>query len=48
MPAAPLITLQGLTKNYVMGDSTVHALRGIDLSIDKGEFVAIDQRTLRA
>lgn len=36
-----LIQLTALTKEYVMGDNTVHALRTIDLTIDKGEFVAI-------
>jgi putative ABC transport system ATP-binding protein len=39
--AKPLITLSGLTKNYVMGDTTVHALRGVNLHIWKGEFVAV-------
>jgi len=36
-----LIHLTRLSKEYVMGDSTVHALREIDLTIAKGEFVAI-------
>jgi putative ABC transport system ATP-binding protein len=37
----PLITLSGVTKVYRMGDIEVQALRGIDLRIDEGEFVAI-------
>ena len=37
----PLITLRGVTKVYRMGDIEVQALRGIDLRIDEGEFVAI-------
>jgi putative ABC transport system ATP-binding protein len=37
----PLITLSEVTKVYRMGDIEVAALRGIDLRIDEGEFVAI-------
>jgi putative ABC transport system ATP-binding protein len=37
----PLIEARGLSKDYVMGDQVVHALRGVDLQIDAGEFVAI-------
>lgn len=36
-----LITATNLTKTYVMGDQTVHALRGVSLSIEEGDFVAI-------
>jgi len=36
-----LISVRGLTKTYQMGEVYVHALRGIDLDIDNGEFVAI-------
>jgi len=36
-----LIELTGLTKTYRMGDNEVHALAGITLSIEVGEFVAI-------
>jgi putative ABC transport system ATP-binding protein len=36
-----IIELKGLQKNYQVGDETVRALRGIDLAISKGEFVAI-------
>ena len=39
--ATPLISLQGITKVYGEGDATVHALRGIDLDIHAGEFVAV-------
>jgi putative ABC transport system ATP-binding protein len=38
---APLIALTGITKTYGTGQAAVHALRGVDLSIDAGDFVAI-------
>ncbi len=38
---APLIRTAGLTKEYRMGSTTVHALRGISLEIAAGEFVAV-------
>jgi putative ABC transport system ATP-binding protein len=37
----PLIRLQGLSKIFGEGDAAVGALRGIDLTIRDGEFVAI-------
>jgi putative ABC transport system ATP-binding protein len=37
----PLIEARELVKTYSMGDQTVHALRGVSLDIDEGEFVAI-------
>ncbi|HZH04957.1 MAG TPA: ABC transporter ATP-binding protein [Myxococcaceae bacterium] len=37
----PLIALEGVRKRYTLGDSTVHALRGVTLDIARGEFVAI-------
>jgi putative ABC transport system ATP-binding protein len=36
-----LIELEGITKRYVMGDVEVHALRGVSLAIETGDFVAI-------
>ena len=36
-----LIEARGLTKTYVMGAQTVHALRGVSLAIEEGDFVAI-------
>jgi putative ABC transport system ATP-binding protein len=37
----PLIEARELVKTYSMGDQTVHALRGVSLDIEEGEFVAI-------
>ncbi|MGD1048191.1 MAG: ABC transporter ATP-binding protein [Candidatus Krumholzibacteriaceae bacterium] len=36
-----LIELKSLIKTYRMGDIDVHALQGVDMNIEKGEFVAI-------
>ena len=36
-----LIEMKGITKNYHLGETVVHALRGIDLMVDAGEFVAV-------
>lgn len=39
--AAPVISLINLTRSFQLGDSQVHALQGINLSVKRGEFVAI-------
>ena len=36
-----LISLEGVTKIYRVGDQEIRALDGIDLRIDEGEFVAV-------
>ena len=36
-----LIEARELTKVYTMGDQQVHALRGVTLDVDAGEFIAI-------
>jgi putative ABC transport system ATP-binding protein len=36
-----MIEIQGLTKVYRVGEVDVHALRGVDLSVAKGEFLAV-------
>jgi putative ABC transport system ATP-binding protein len=41
MNEASLIELRGIAKTYGRGDAVFHALRGVDLRIDRGEFVAI-------
>ena len=41
MASAPLITFEKVWKTYGRGEASVHALAGVDLSIARGEFVAI-------
>ena len=38
---APVVALRDLTKVYGMGEASVHALAGLDLSIRRGEYVAV-------
>jgi putative ABC transport system ATP-binding protein len=40
-PVNPLIELAGVTKVYGQGQAALHALQGVDLRIDEGEFVAV-------
>jgi putative ABC transport system ATP-binding protein len=39
--AAPVIELVEVHKTYALGDIAVHALRGVSLRIERGEYVAI-------
>jgi putative ABC transport system ATP-binding protein len=41
MPPEELLTFRGVTRVYGRGDASMQALRGIDLDINEGEFVAI-------
>ena len=37
----PVIAVRDLVKTYGTGDATVHALRGVSLTIERGDYVAI-------
>ena len=37
----PVIALSGITKSYGFAETTVHALRGVDLVVDRGDYLAI-------
>ncbi len=41
MAEKALIQLEGVTKTYDAGENAVQALRGIDVAIEQGEFVAV-------
>ena len=43
--AAPVIRLQDVRKEYVVGDSHIHALDGVILTVSPGEFVCISGRS---
>jgi len=36
-----MLEITGLTKDYDLGRTKVHALRGVDLAIEKGEFMTV-------
>ena len=41
MDMETVISIKNLVKNYYVGNQTVRALRGVDIDIKKGEYVAI-------
>ncbi len=41
LDADSIITVRGLSKNYNLGKTTVYALRGVNLDVKEGEFLAI-------
>ncbi|MCW1381520.1 ABC transporter ATP-binding protein [Novosphingobium sp. KCTC 2891] len=41
MPQAPLISLRGITKIFGEGEAQFQALKGVDLDIASGDFVAV-------
>src|SRR5215467_8331874 len=41
MASGPFITVSDLTKTYAMDGTSVEALRGVSLGVERGEFVAI-------
>jgi putative ABC transport system ATP-binding protein len=36
-----LISLENITKTYILGDQVVHALKGVDLQIQRSEYIAL-------
>ncbi|SUZ93324.1 uncharacterized protein METZ01_LOCUS46178, partial [marine metagenome] len=36
-----LIEVEALSKSYQMGSEKIHALRGVDLTVERGEYIAI-------
>jgi putative ABC transport system ATP-binding protein len=40
-PGPVVIDIENITKQYVMGEETVHALRGVSLQIRRNEYLAI-------
>ena len=36
-----MIDLQGITKSYITGQQSLQVLKGVDMSVDAGELVAI-------
>ena len=39
--STPVVALENVTKDYPLGKTTVHALRGVDIALDKGEFAVL-------
>jgi len=42
---APMLVATGLVRDYPSGDDVVHALRGVDLRVDRGQLVAVRGRS---
>jgi len=40
-PGVPVVSVRNLRKNYPLGETEVHALRGVSVEIEVGDFVAI-------
>ena len=36
-----ILEFQNVKKDYWLGETTVHALRGVDLTVEEGEFIAV-------
>ncbi|MBQ2812760.1 MAG: ATP-binding cassette domain-containing protein, partial [Clostridia bacterium] len=37
----PVIDIENVSKNFVMGDTVVHALKNVSLKVEQGEYVGI-------
>src|SRR6185295_11566966 len=40
-----ILRAKGIRKSFQMGDSTIGVLKGVDLTIRRGEFIAIEGRS---
>jgi putative ABC transport system ATP-binding protein len=40
-PVEPIVEARGVVKTYDTGTVKVHALRGVDLTLERGEMVAV-------
>lgn len=38
---APVVEVAGLQREYAMGEDRIYALRGVNLTLERGEFVAV-------
>ena len=43
--ADPIAAVQDLTRDYQIGDSTVHALRGVTFTLGRGQLIAVQGRS---
>jgi putative ABC transport system ATP-binding protein len=41
LTGAPVFSARGLAKTYRMGETEIHALRGVDLEVHAGEFIVL-------
>jgi putative ABC transport system ATP-binding protein len=41
MPTPPIVEVESVAKVYELGKTEVHALRGVDLRVERGEFLSI-------
>ncbi len=41
----PIVEARGVTREYRMGSSVVHALRGVDLGVSRGQLVVVEGRS---
>jgi len=41
MPSPPIVSVESVVKDYKLGKTEVHALRGVDLRVERGEFLSI-------
>jgi len=44
-PPMPILSLQNVSKDYLTDGQTVHALNGLSLNVERGEFVALVGRS---